>query len=89
MRWGRTINIHQREYSSWESLNSEHLYPQFKGTNIHKNFTKLKIHWTQHNTSGRYQHPTHTNEQFFETESKHRYIENNRGYEPSLFNRYQ
>jgi hypothetical protein len=58
-------------------------------TFIKRDFTKAKnTHGTQHNNIGILQHPTLTNEQVIETETKERHSKTNRSYEPNGFNQY-
>ena len=53
------------------------------------NFSKgQSTHCTSPNSSGRLQHPTLTNGQILETETKQRHMEINRSYETNGFNRY-
>ena len=85
-----TFHIHQRENPPRESLNSEYLCPKCKRTQIHKrNFTKSQsTHHAPHNNSERLQHPTLSNGQIMETETKQRYSETNKSYETNIFNIY-
>jgi hypothetical protein len=54
-----------------------------------KNFSKAQsTHCNSHNNSGRLQHPTLTNGQILETETKQRHMDTNRSYEKNGFNRY-
>jgi hypothetical protein len=58
-------------------------------TFIKETFLKLKAHITpSHNNSGRLQHPTLSNGQIIETETKQRHSEINRSYEPNGSNSY-
>jgi hypothetical protein len=52
-------------------------------TFIKKNFSKAQsTHCTSHNNSGRFQHPTLTNGQILETETKQRHMDTNRTFYP-------
>ena len=86
---GRALHNHQWKNSLRGSLKPKRLGPKYKGMHIHKrNVSKAQNkHWTSHNKSGRFQHPTLTNGQVIETETKLRHSETKRGYEPNEFDR--
>ena len=87
-----TLSRHHRfcmnitNYKKQVTLNSEHLCSKCKGNYFHNtNFTRAQsAHCTSHNNSERPQHPTLSNGQIMETETKQRHSENNRSYETNI-----
>ena len=86
----KELHIHKGDNPVRESLNSEHLCPKCRSTQIHKrNFTKTQNTLEPHTIIvGNFKTPPLPNGHVIETETKQRHSETKKGYETNGFNRY-